>query len=498
MSETLLGNIYVPSKFAAGYDGASHNRKRVRSARVTSRAQDEDRLLGRYDRETLRLECINLRRNHAVVAGACERFADNVVGPEGITPQAKTSSPEWNDAAEELWAEWSKIVDYAGRSSMREIQRLAIQSRIHSGEVGFVLLANGQLQAIESERIETPEYETKSGNVIDGVRVSPQSGRPVGYYVCNRGDGGYVDKRDATEVNARDFIHVYCPLRFDQLRGTPSLSPVINTLVYHGDLTESVLRKARINAKRSAVISTQAGSSTTKQLGPRNVTAATDDSGNVYEDFGEDMLTYYLRQGESVNVIGDDAPGANYIDHNVLLLKLVGAALSIPYQFLVMDFGDGSLGSNRVALLQTYRTFENWQQWLIDRFLQRLWNWRIAKAIKAGELPPAPVDARGFSEWYKVAWVGPEFSWIDPQKEAAANLAEFKLGISSITSFARKRGKDGEDVMREKAKDIATAQRIAGEVNATEGTQLTWRDIIDIAQPGQTAPSSDPQPGSLP
>jgi capsid protein len=167
--------------------------------------------------------------------------------------------------------------------------------------------------------------------------------------------------------------------------------------------------------------------------------------------------------------------------------------MSIPYQFLIMDFGDGSLGSNRVALMQTYRTFENWQAWLVDRFLQRLWNWRIAKAIKSGELPPAPVDKRGFSEWYRVTWVPPEYSWIDPQKEAAANLAEFKLGISSISSFARKRGKDGEDVMREKLEDMASAARLAREINQRDGTNFTWRDVIDIAQPGQTAPSNEPQ-----
>ena len=85
-------------------------------------------------------------------------------------------------------------------------------------------------------------------------------------------------------------------------------------------------------------------------------------------------------------------------------------------------------------------------------------------------------------------------SWIDPQKEAAANLAEFKLGTSSITSFARKRGRDGEDVLAEKARDIASAMRIAAEISKETGQPMNWRDLIDVAQPGQTAPSMEPKP----
>lgn len=157
----------------------------------------------------------------------------------------------------------------------------------------------------------------------------------------------------------------------------------------------------------------------------------------------------------------------------------------------MLDFSVGGAGNNRAALLQTHRTFDTWQAWLVDKMLSRVWNWRIAKAIKAKDIPPAPVDSRGYSEWYKVEWQPPEYGWIDPQKESAANLADFKMGARSLSNITRKQGKDAEDVLMEKGKDIAAAMRIASEINKASGTNITWRDLIDVSLPGQNAPAQE-------
>jgi capsid protein len=217
------------------------------------------------------------------------------------------------------------------------------------------------------------------------------------------------------------------------------------------------------------------------------------DTGQVHESFGEETLTYYLQSGEDVKLLGSDTPGANYVEHNIFLLKLIGAAVSIPYQFLTLDFSVGGAGNNRAALLATYRTFETWQSWLKDKMLQRLWNWRIAKAIKNKEIAPAPIDARGYSEWYKVDWTPPSYDWIDPQKEEAANLSDFKMGTLSLSDITRRRGKDGRDALLSKGKDIADAMDVCTEINKVRGTQLEWRDLIDVAIPGQNQAKPEPK-----
>jgi capsid protein len=153
----------------------------------------------------------------------------------------------------------------------------------------------------------------------------------------------------------------------------------------------------------------------------------------------------------------------------------MASALCIPYEFLVLDFKQGSFSASRAALLTTYRTFSSWQSWIIENLMQRLWNWRIAKAIKNGELPSAPVDRRGYSQCYRVQWSTPRYDWIDPQAEAIKNIYNVALGVDSISSVAAAKGEDVEDVMKQKAKDYLYAARNVVETN----TQLKAMGIED-------------------
>jgi capsid protein len=198
---------------------------------------------------------------------------------------------------------------------------------------------------------------------------------------------------------------------------------------------------------------------------------------------------HYLRPNEALEEIGSSTPGGAFDPFVEKCLRLIGAALGLPYEFVLLDFSRGSFSSSRAALLQTYRTFQTWQQWLQQSLLQPVWNWRIAKAIKAGELRPAPVDSRGVSQWYRVQWQTPEFGWVDPQNEAQANILEITSGASSLTQWVRKKGGDAEEMLAEKGRDIANAARIAAEINAEHGTSITWHDLITLGIPGQVTKS---------
>jgi capsid protein len=178
-------------------------------------------------------------------------------------------------------------------------------------------------------------------------------------------------------------------------------------------------------------------------------------------------------------------PGSQFPAFTERIARIIGASFGLPYEFVLLDFSMGSFSSSRAALLQTYRTFEGWQRWLIGGMLQPIWNWRIAKAIKAGDLPPAPVDARGVSEWYKVRWQRPEFGWVDPQSENQGHILAINAGASTLSEWCGKRGRDAEDVLHEKGADITTAIKVAESINAAHGTNLTWRDLIVTNMPGQ-------------
>lgn len=483
---------------ANGYSGAVETRQRKKNAFNRSLPYDEDNLIGSHDLDTLRRECLDLRRNNAIVAGVVERFADHVVGPNGIHPQAKTDDPEWNDQAEQYWHEWAKIADHRRRVNLREIQRLVVQSRLMLGDAGIVLLANGQIQPIEAMRIRDPVDSTKKPEgVVNGVRLS-RDGIQVAYYVHARDKNGIITGRDYEVVRAEDFVFISRPMRMDQVRGIPELAPILNAVTDFGRLQEEVLNKSVLDAMHAWAVYSEQGGSALSNLGPRGYSDELTGGATTAQKFEtfEGGQTYYLRPGEKIESLASSTPNPQYVGYSELLMRIMASALSIPYEFLVLDFKGGSFSASRAALMTTYRTFAMWQTWLIETMMQRMWNWRIAKAIKNGDIPPAPVDSRGYSQWYRVHWSLPRYDWIDPKAEAAANEKNFIMGTETLTSLCHAKGRDAEDVLIEKGKDIANAERIAREINTAHGTSLTWHDLIGVGNASMVGAAQQPQPNN--
>ncbi len=464
---------------------ANQTRFRETKAGQVTFANDEDRAVTALGRENIRLECRDLRRNNTVASGIGGRFADNVVG-SGIIPQAKTTDPAWNAAAEAYFAEWAKIADYRQRINFWEMQRQVVQARLFDGELGFVLVENGQLQPIEAERIRDPKPMVDG--VIDGVAVNA-NGIRTGYYVHNRDKAsGMFTGQSFTLVPAANFKLCANLMRVDQVRGIPDLAPAVDAIKDLGEYLEATLLKAKNEARRFYVVENEAGA-------PDGLTRRyeTSTAGQTLEKV-ETGEIHYLRRGDKMHEIGNATPGETFDPFVEKNLRLIGAALGLPYEFVLLDFSEGSFSSSRAALLQTYRTFTNWQMWLVGCFLQPVWNWVIAKAIKAGTLPVAPVDERSVSQWYKVQWQTPEYGWVDPQNEAQAHMLEITAGASSLTQWALKRGKDAEEILAEKGRDIANAARIAAEITKETGTAITWKDLITLGMPGQVSGKQQQEP----
>lgn len=463
---------------AEQYQGGALSRHRRSEGVRSPRPYDEDRVVGAYKLSALREQCLALRRDNPVVAGTCKRFADHVVGPRGITPQAKTDDPAWNEAAEDYWREWEKIADFRQRMNMRELQAFCVESRLCLGDCGHVLLSNGQIQPVEAMRIADPDKKAPNDNIIQGIRVSP-SGIPLKFFVHARDASGLVSASTYEVVNKEDFIFVVSPFRADQLRGIPELAPIITSVEDFDEMQKLNIEKAKLDAMNAWAVKSESGAARMANLGPRGYDDGAATKPQMYEKFAANAV-HYLNKGEEIMSLESKTPNAQYVQFCELTLRIIASALSIPYEFLVLDFKQGSFSASRAALMTTYRTFSMWQQWLIDRFLQRTWNWRIAKAIKAGELQPAPVDARGYSQWWRVTWMTPRYDWIDPKAEAVSNAARVKLGETSVGGIAHVHGSDVEDVMGDKKREFIAAGRKVLETNA-ELEKMGVKDRVGLA-----------------
>lgn len=489
LRDALGGGIMRFGAWMTGYDGAADTRNRPSAIQRGARAVDEDTQVSTWGRDRLRLECFDLYRNNAIVRGVVDRFADNVVGT-GIIPQAQTSDESWNEQAEAYWGEWAKVADYRQRVPLRVLQRQVITGRMLAGDVIHLMTDGGQLQPIESERIATPDDQRKDPLVVDGVRVNA-GGIIQGYYVCQRGQGGRVDTAKSRFVDARDIVHCSAPFRPDQIRGVPELAPIITSLADMKQLGELTLKKAKLDAASGKIVKTADGAAKMQKLGPRNASGSAQDGRQIYERM-DDILVYYVGTNESIEGIESKTPNPTYVPYIEHLLRLCGAALSMPAEMLALDFRQGSFSSNKAAMAQTYRTFVNWHAWLCEGFNQRLWNWRIAKAIKEGALPAAPTELRNgikVSQWYRVEWSQPDYSYLDPEASIDAAIKAYNFGAQGVAGYTRLKGRDTKDTFKEKVRNIVEAHRAAQEGNRQEpALGLTWEKVINAQQAGVPVP----------
>ena len=464
-----------------GYAGSSDSRARRKYARTRSRPIDEDRLTGEVKREDMSLELMDLRRNAAIVAAIVARYVDGTIGRYGLVPQPTTSDPVWNEERLENWTNWGKICDVRGRIKMAQIQKLAVASDLLNGDMGIVLLRNGQIQPIESERILTPGDRRADDRIVNGVELDAV-GRPIAYHVGARDRQGRVNRNQTTRFDAQDFVFLHDPLRFDQVRGIPRLAPAINQIADLNRLNEEILTKAIWDAFHGWAITTEDGGSLPSNMGPRD--AGNPETDRTRYEYFDPMMTYYLGKGEKVESLESKSPNGTHDSHWRGILQLIGACIEVPYEYLLMMFSS-SYNAGRAARLMAFSAFDNAAARLVDCGFQRVYNWQGAKEIAAGRLDPAPLDRRGYSEWWKCDWITPERIELDRGKEATADVSEFRLGMSSLTSLGRRKNRTGKSLLREKGQDLRDAIAEAKAIAAETGESVSWKDLISVSVPGE-------------
>jgi lambda family phage portal protein len=387
---------------------------------------------------------------NAIATGIVRRSIDNIIGT-GMTPQAKTADSGWNAAAEELLDEWS--ADGADVRRMNDLftglQPLWMQEAMVGGDTAIVLLRDGSLQTIDGGDIETPPGKASDDSIVDGVKVD-RLGRPVGYYVLTDDE-----KQNYTWVPARDMIYFpqpYDPLRPKQVRGVTAFRPAIdsNLLDMIDGSLEAVVAAAQMAAMFGLILEEEAGPGTLDGL-----PATTDTAGNAAKEFTmEPGMVKFVRPGTDIKQVTPQQPGENYGELVILISRYLGVPFGLPLELVLMDFSRTNYSSARASLLQAYRAFRKIQKRFANRVLRRIYNWRISKWIKSGELTDRP-DA------WRHNWNAPGWAWVDPEKEGKANLIALDAGTTSLARIAQDLGQDWEEIIAERAAELK-AQEAAG------------------------------------
>jgi lambda family phage portal protein len=378
----------------------------------------------------------NLDRNNALANGMMTRITESVIG-DGLSPIAETADPIWNSKAESLLNDWSDSADITGLS-WAEHQQLMFRSLQRDGDCGAILTDDGRLQGIEGDLIGC--FEKQDALTIDGISVN-ENLRPITYWIK---DVDTLGSYKARPVDAQDFIFLANRNRLRQLRGEPLFAQSFQLFDQVDRYITAVVTAAEVAACFSIAVIKDSPTDATQHLD-----AITNRAGKKQRALNvEPGGISYLRPGESISTINPSQPSQNFSESLKTLLRLLGQPAGLPLELVLIDFETGSYSASRAALMTAYQSFNNKRKKFADKYLSRVYRWKISQFVKLGLL-----EAR--DDAWNHRWVGAPYPYLDPLKEAMAIQARVDVGVTTLAQEIAAVGGDVRVWAQKRAEELS-------------------------------------------
>ncbi|OHC75197.1 MAG: phage portal protein [Rhodospirillales bacterium RIFCSPLOWO2_12_FULL_58_28] len=424
-----------------------------------------------------------LIRNNGYAANAIESWAGNVVGA-GIKPSSLIGDAELKARVQKLWLAWTDESDAESFTDFYGQQRRAAREVFIAGEVFFRfrprrpeddLAVPLQLQMIPSEMLPLTRTETLPfGNVIRQGIEFDRIGRRVAYHFLRRHPGDVTDPGlvgETARIPAYEVIHVIDPVDAGQLRGISRFAPAIVKMFLLDQYDDAELDRKKVAAMYALFVTTPSPAE------PFDMAEETSADGERTMDVQPGQVVM-LEPGEEIQASTPADVGGSYEPFQHRTLLQVSAALGVPYAYLSNDMSRANYSSSRLALLEFRRRAEAWQHSVMVHQLCRIvWRRWMDAAVMSGALDVPDYDQRR-AEHLACAWLPPRWEWVDPLKDARAEIEQIEAGLKSRSQAIAERGFDAEQVDAEIAADKAREQTLG----------LTFGK----PPPGAPDPSQDP------
>lgn len=370
----------------------------------------------------------------------------------GISAKEARSLEQKIEREFKLWAD-STSCDIERFDNFYELQQLAFLNWLISGDV-IVLLPTTErvampydlrIQLIEADRISTPKDKSQDKNIIDGVE-SNKSGETIAYYICNKHPNSkdLTEKEEWVRVEAygkntgrKNVLHLMNRERIGQRRGVPLLAPVIESLKQLGRYTEAELVAAVVSGLLTVFIEKESYSSEPPfgQIVPEEEQVDRYTENSI--ELGPGAIID-LNEGEKANIVNPGRPNAAFDGFVTAICRQIGAALEIPYELLLKNF-NASYSASRAALLEAWKSFRMYREWLAADFCQPIYEEWLTEAVAKDR-----IEAPGFfgdpltkKAYCGAEWNGPAQGLLNPTQEVAAAQKRVENGFSTRSKEAK-------------------------------------------------------------
>lgn len=431
-----------------------------------------------------------LAKNNGYYRRYLDMCVDNIVGPAGVRIEAKVRGRngeldrQANEQIEAAWRKWSRKGVPMRRSkwSRVDMERAAVYAVARDGEVFFRKWYGAgefgyQLEMVDAMRVPVEMNTVMSAavQVINGIEYT--DGEVSGYYIAKRGMKSDFIAENYERVDAKFVLHIYEPTSPEQKRGVPWLAAGMQRLHMLDRYENAEVVASRIAAEKGGFFS-------------RTAAADSGFSGDADEEQEIQMMESeagsfgLLPEGYQFQAWDPTHPTSAFESLSNKLLKGIASAGNINYTSLANDLSEVNYSSARIGMLEVRDNWRAKQGWFIAWFHEEIYRDWLTQAMSAGALK---LTWARLDDYERVSWVPRSWAWVDPQKEANANLTNVKLRVKTLSDIAAEQGLEWEDVI----------ERLAKEKEAAEAAGIDMSELFGADQPAPAPATAVKATGQL-
>jgi capsid protein len=454
---------------------------------------DSQRNVSVLGRKTLLSMGRYLYANCSFVRGAIDEMVRLALS--SFEPQFMGKDKEWGKLAKSWMEGNDRFIDIRGvQYSMDVDRRLIGLGYLVDGEIGIVLTqddqGNGRIQLIPSHRIGSRTLEPiVQGGPYDGARIIDGTivddyGSALAYRVFK--DSIY-NTMEFQDVSVNDMILAFIPDYPDQLRGFSRLGYDFFNCEDVREARLFDLIAGKIAASYAIVEHTETGTADkTKKVFSAGATAADSTTGaaqsipNKLVQPGT-ILTVKAGSNQKIEIPNSDRPSVNMMEFQGEIIRTILNGQGWPYE--ISHKADLNGGALRVVVEKANAKCEELRTLLICPVIDRINNFRLAKAIKNKRLPET-------IEPFLWRYHGPAEITADKKYDSQVAISEMAAGLTSPQRETAKRNAVLDEVQDE---CVEAAKQLQSKMEKAGVTIL-----IGSAQVDKTPPPPDGELGMEP
>ncbi len=398
-----------------------------------------------------------LEKNSDVALGGVKLVVNNAVGT-GIRPQARTDAESLNEKIEKAWEQWTQPenCDITGQQTFYEMQQMALRRKIVDGEAFVKKVSRKrdgipfELQFISPDLLDTSlTYAPKTSNIIrSGIELDDYL-KPLAYWIIKKSPDGYLTF-DSDRYPADGILHLWTKEYPDQIRGISDLVTSMRRIKDTDDYIFAEQIAARIAASFAVFI--------TNSIPPTRLGRQMDGNKKPLNNIAPGMV-YELENGQSIQTANPSRNPSQIEGFVNVEQRITARGQGLSYEAFTGDYSKSSFSAARQGQTQDMKTYVGVQKWVVSHFCKPVYESFMDAAVMSGALVIR--DYWSNREKYLACdWIAPGWDWIDPQKEASADIMKLKNAGMTLSDWCASRGKDWRTQLKQMAVEKAEAESL--------------------------------------